>query len=247
MRVDSVFEDEEDSLSFLLLGAADAEANSLRHALMRDVRCLAVDTLTVKRNRSCFVEEFVAHRVGQVPLRWKGGEVPPPDLVVRLTGGSCVAGPLMSSHLRFDTPDVEVALDVVLVDLVEGDAIEFEATARVGTGIEHARFGCVVAPRYEYKTVVGMSDGGGALTLNEVECFCKDAAWGERCDVCGWKKRGKEHAHGKRTHLFSFETTGAVKARSAIGDAMAAMVGRWEDLGAEMERQRGGGVGERGV
>lgn len=61
----------EDLLQFLLTDCDSSVANSLRRVLMAEVPTMAIDLVNIYENGSVLHDEFLAHRLGLVPIRWK--------------------------------------------------------------------------------------------------------------------------------------------------------------------------------
>ncbi|TNJ27239.1 DNA-directed RNA polymerase RPB3 [Giardia muris] len=68
-----VLESTRDVLRLELAGAGLAYANGLRRAIYGDVPSLAIDTAFFASNNTSFTEEFLAHRLGLVPIRTEQG------------------------------------------------------------------------------------------------------------------------------------------------------------------------------
>ena len=62
----------DDKLKFVLSDTDSSVANGLRRAMLAETPTFAIDLVEVEENSSVLHDEFLAHRLGLVPIRWKG-------------------------------------------------------------------------------------------------------------------------------------------------------------------------------
>jgi len=61
----------EETLEFTLSGTDVSMANALRRVMLAEVPTMAIDLVNVYENSSALHDEFICHRLGLIPLRWR--------------------------------------------------------------------------------------------------------------------------------------------------------------------------------
>ena len=59
---------ERDSCEFVLSGTDPSVANALRRVILVEVPTIAVDLVEIENNTTALNDEFIAHRLGLIPL-----------------------------------------------------------------------------------------------------------------------------------------------------------------------------------
>jgi len=130
--------EKENKMEFLLRGAATPFANLVRRFGMGQVPTFAIDKVTFYENGSAMFDEYVAHRLGQVPLRMDSSRAT--DEVV-FTLDAQGPSTVLSRELKGTDSKIRASLDdLPLLKLLEGQNIRLEAKARRGIGREHSKF-----------------------------------------------------------------------------------------------------------
>ncbi len=132
---------EKNNLTKILIRGTDiAFVNSIRRAMMNSVPILAIEDVSIYENRSIMFDEFLAHRLGLMPIktdlkRYKEGDK------LRLTLEKEGPGIVYSKDIKIKDPKIElVSRKVPIVKLSKGQKIKIEADAVVGKGKIHAKW-----------------------------------------------------------------------------------------------------------
>ncbi len=139
MKLD-VIERAEDRLRFLLKGVDVSFANALRRAIISEVPVFAIEDVYIYDNTSPMWDEYIAHRLGLIPLRAEWGtydEQSEARFLLDKEGPATV----FSGDLVPETPGVEVVdPEIPIVHLAEGQRLRLEAVAKVGAATVHAKW-----------------------------------------------------------------------------------------------------------
>jgi len=147
--------------------------NSIRRTMIADVPTMAIDTVVFTVNSTIFYDEYIAHRLGLVPLTSEAAleKYKPPeecreaserglfteDCFVKLDlegenpPGSNNIITLYSGDLRTSDPDVKPVYDKIPIAILSpGQKISLEAYARLGRGREHAKWSPVSVAAHKF-------------------------------------------------------------------------------------------------
>lgn len=109
-------------------------ANAIRRSV-EEIPTLAVDEVEIFKNDSALYDEFLAHRIGLVPLKTDGKMGASTSIDLKLVKKS--EGVVYSGDIE---GNAKVVYDKIpLTILRKGQEIEIIATAKLGTGLEHAK------------------------------------------------------------------------------------------------------------
>lgn len=129
----------ENRIEFLLSDASTSFANVVRRYAMSRVPILAIDTVVFYDNTSAFWDEYVAHRLGLMPILTPDKTPESVEIIF-----SCDAeGPktVYASDLVSSDKGISMAKDKIHVaTLGPNQHMRFEATAILGTARKHAKF-----------------------------------------------------------------------------------------------------------
>ncbi len=134
-----VIEETDDYIKFDLIDADVGMANLLRRFILTRVKAFAIDRITVYENTTQYFDEFIAHRLGLIPIKTPEKVEGSEQVVFTLD----VIGPkkVYSGDLKFNDPEVKPVYDnIPLFDLAEGRSLRLEGVAVLGDMHRHAKF-----------------------------------------------------------------------------------------------------------
>ena len=126
-------------MAFALSGTRTGFANLLRRFAMNQVPTFAIDKVVFYENSSSLFDEYLAHRIGLVPLKWGSGYKPDEEVVFTLEA----SGPsnVTSAQLQSTSDKVKVATEKIpLLKLLAEQNLRLEAKALQGIGRKHAKW-----------------------------------------------------------------------------------------------------------
>ncbi len=135
----NIIENTPTSVSFKLSGVGFNFANALRRIMMNSIECFAIDTVTFYENSSAMFDEYIAHRIGLIPILTPKGYTKKDEILFKLS----VEGPMTvySKEIISSDKDVRVANEnIPLMKLAQGQKLRFDATAILSTGAKSSKF-----------------------------------------------------------------------------------------------------------
>jgi DNA-directed RNA polymerase subunit D len=136
-------------LSLTVKGAPLSLANAIRRYSMNHVPIMAIDKVTMYENSSPVFDEYIAHRIGLIPL--KTPKSLPASTEVSFVLDAQGPKAIYSEDLKSSDAGIVVAEPrIPIVTLTEGQSVRLEGKAVLGTGRGHAKFQAGIAA-YEEK------------------------------------------------------------------------------------------------
>lgn len=231
---------------FLVEGVDVAFANALRRTMLTRLPSMAIDEVLVLENTSVMYDEMLAHRLGLIPLVTDLESYNlPEDCDCEGKGCSLCQCTLTleeetseeekivySRDLTSQDPKVVPASgDIPLVKLAPNQRLIIEAYARLGKGVENAKFQPVSTVSYKYVPIVEVDkkkcnqcgdcvdvcpknillvDGDTISTQNTLDCSLCEACV-EVCEPGAITIDSKKDAF-----LFKVESTGALSPEDIV-------------------------------
>ena len=155
------------SIKFILSDVSLAFANAIRRTSLAEVSSLVIEDVYVLRNTSPLFDEFIAHRLGLIPLKYDINDL---DLNFRdecdcggIGCNMCTVTLTISKETDNQTTTVVYSSDLIssnegvepisstipIVKLGPNQALELECMAQLGKGKEHAKWQPVSAMGYQ--------------------------------------------------------------------------------------------------
>jgi len=129
----------ENRIEFVVGGISTSFGNMIRRYAMNRVPVLALDLVTFYDNTTSMWDEYIAHRLGLIPIQTPEDFPSDGEVVFSLDE----TGPKVVYAKDFKSSDKEIKIaqdDIVIVTLGQSQHVRLEAKARLGTGVEHAKF-----------------------------------------------------------------------------------------------------------
>ncbi len=143
-------------MSVKLKGIPLQYANALRRICLNGVPVFAIDTVDIIENTSVLVDEALAHRLALIPIKTDTTRFVEPSkcdcksdtgcsncrvMLVLDTGEADTTRLVLSNELTSEDEDVKPISDKIpIVELAPAQKIKIEAYARLGRGLEHAKW-----------------------------------------------------------------------------------------------------------
>ncbi len=161
-----VLEKDDISLRLLIEGTNSAFMNTLRRIMLSEVPAMAIDDIVIIENSSPLQDEFLAHRIGLIPLRTDLDTYNLPEectcksefgcnlcrvsLALEVEAEDNITT-VYSGDFKTENPSIiPVSSKIPITKLAQNQKIRLEAYARLGKGKDHARWQPVSTCAYKY-------------------------------------------------------------------------------------------------
>ena len=151
-----VISQDKQKMSVKLKGIPLQYANALRRICLNGVPVFAIDTVDIIENSSVLADEGIAHRLGLIPIITDSSRFAEPKkcecqsengcsncrvMLMIDSGDAETTRTVTSSELTSEDEVVKPISDKIpIVTVAPGQKIKIEAYARLGRGIEHAKW-----------------------------------------------------------------------------------------------------------
>lgn len=177
----SVLRASDQTLDFSVKGVDASIANALRRTMIADVPTIAIDLVEVVENSSVLCDEFIAHRLGLIPLEsakaselfkpyeYDGDDDTATDVHLELnvkcqnehtrsiTSADLVCFDKRVKPVNFSDATIDPSgqsSSVLIAKLRKNQQLSVKCIARKGTGKDHAKWSPVATAVYKYEPLV---------------------------------------------------------------------------------------------
>lgn len=238
-------------LNFVLEGSSTAFANALRRAIVGEVPVMAIESVDIYENTSSIFDEYIAHRLGLIPLTTDLKTYKSP---AECCGGNCAKcsvmlsldekgpGTVYSKSLKSKDQKVKpVENKIPIMKLTKTQKLRLEAKAVLGVGKDHARHQAGMCtyrlmPKVEFTKECDACGGcvkvcpakilkkdGSKIKVDDIdECIgCMECV-----EACG--KAGIAVSRESDTFLFTLESFGNLPAKTVLKEGIRVLEEKME-------------------
>jgi DNA-directed RNA polymerase subunit D len=215
--------------------ANETLANAIRRSVS-EVPTLAIDEVEIYKNDSALYDEVLAHRLGLIPLKTEKSMSSKTEITFKLSK----KGPGLVYAEDLDGAATVIHGKIPITLLGESHKLELVATARLGTGLEHAKFIPGLC-YYRYILEVKSSLQADKVIQNSKSVFKpekKGAKW--LCDLNDVeieeiKKIDKSAISDSNELLFIIESYGNMSAKDIFEKAIKALESNLDEFEKKMK------------
>lgn len=143
------------NVSFKLQTKDYQSANLFRQTLMSSIPTIAIDNIHIYNNTSFNFDEYLAHRLGLIPLICKEeAEVETTELELNVHAINTVCN-VTTRDLKSNTSIVPVDDDILICKLHKGQSLHIKAYVKYGTGDDNAKWSPVTTVTFKRTEVEG--------------------------------------------------------------------------------------------
>ncbi len=130
----------EKTFEFSISGITSSYANALRRTAISAVKTFAIDSITVYENSSAIFDEYVAHRIGLIPLVSPSKGYSDTDEILFTLDAT---GPITVYSRDMETSDNEVKVaspNIPIIKLGKDQRLRVDGKAVLNAAMKHAKF-----------------------------------------------------------------------------------------------------------
>jgi len=246
-----------DHIKFNLSNVDLSVANGIRRAMIADVPTMAIDLVEIETNTTVLTDEFIAHRLGLIPLtsanvkefsytRECNCDNYCPNCSVELNlSVKCTEDrtrEVTSTELISQNPNVKPVLvddqdpGIIIAKMRKGQELKLKCIAKKGTGKEHAKWSPVCGVGFDYDpynklrhtTYWVEDDEKTEWPLTENASEEPEPVEGEPFDYNAVPNK----------FYYKFETTGSMEAKEVVLSSLDILQAKLDELRNELKQEQ---------
>jgi DNA-directed RNA polymerase subunit D len=241
--------EENGTSKYVVKGASPAFINAVRRSMMLHMPCLAIEDVSIYENDSVMFDEFLAHRLGMLPIKMdsKGYKLKDKVKMVLEKEGPCT---VYSKDIKSTDPKIEVTdKNIPITKLSKGQKLKLEMQAVVLSGKEHAKWQPAVVGYREMpsldvsKECNECGDCVKICPVNILEIKSRKVAMTkqEECSLCGacvdtCKKEALKLQFDGSTFVFIIEPITGMNAKEVVGGAVKALLEKSKEYSKALQK-----------
>ena len=234
-------QEERNELVLLVTGVQPQFVNAIRRTIMNAVPTLAIEDISIYRNDSVIFDEYLASRLGSIPLKtnktYKMGDK------VKLTLHAKGPKTVTAADIEAKDPSVEtVGKEMPITKLKEGQELKLEMTAVMDSGNKNVKWQPAIAT---YNELPEIKNNGKAKNPQKVVDSCPKKVLETKagkivlknpygCSLCGYCEEASENQVEIVTNPSSFvlrvESHGQMPSKDIITQATDIIKNRCADF-----------------
>lgn len=245
----SKYKEENGISSYVVRGVSPALINAVRRSVMLHTPCLAIEEVSVYENDSVMFDEFLAHRLGLLPVKAgsKGFKAGDKVKMVIEKEGPCT---VYSKDIKSTDPKVEIRdKNIPITRLSKGQRLKAEMQAVFLSGKEHAKWQPAIASYREVAKLSVSNDCNGckecveACPVDVLEMKGKKVSLAnpEGCILCGacvdaCKEEALKLEFDGNTFLFSVEPITGLSAKEVVEGSVKALLEKSKEYSKALQK-----------
>ena len=135
----TIVENTPEAVKFRIDGVSYNFVNALRRIMMARVDAFAIDKVTFYENSASIFDEYIAHRIGQIPILTPKSYKAEDEVMLSLEAKG--PGTVYSGDIKSSDKEIGVANEKIpVMKLADGQSLRLDAKATVGNGARSAKF-----------------------------------------------------------------------------------------------------------
>lgn len=231
----TIIDDSGSKAAWLVEGASPALLNALRRTVIAGIESFAIDEVEIFENTSPLFNEYLANRIGLIPLSFDDSLSEDAQVIFTLDVEAVDEDrTVYSGELRTEDSGVKVYSEQVpVISLGRGQVIRLQGTAVKGIAAKHAKFQSAIASYgllSDYKLAEKCSKCGSPITIREIPTeaalkLSKKPKVSTLCFKCEEELSQKKPAdlEDSKEFVFTVESYNNLTAKRQLERAVAAL------------------------